>query len=187
MAETTSTAVSAVRPSTAGASSTRRVASPARDAKVAHPGWKCPFVLYPSAKGATPPEGGWDGANRGTSTGLLLTHFLNELLYANYDNRWDDETLYAVVRAEYPNRATIQSFSRYRGCFNSHTYGFGLDAPLKGDEKLPRYQGAAAPVTPPKGEAKVAPPKGESIANPPVVVTQTVEVQAPQQKGAKKK
>ena len=173
------TAVSGGTPSKVGGSTTRRVASPAREAKVSCPPFVCPFALQPQGD---KPEGGWDGDRRGTSTGLLFTHFLNELLYANYDNRWDDESLYAVVRVEYPNRATIQSFSRYRGCFNSATYGFGVGTRLVGENRLPRYQGVAEKVTPPavvpatpakveapKGgaEGKATTSKGESKTNPP--------------------
>ena len=80
-----------------------------------------------------------DGNRVGVTTGLVLTHYVNELLAANYEAGLGDTDLNAILRQEYPNRAVIQSIAAYRSYFNAGLHGHGWEEKLQGDERAIRY------------------------------------------------
>ncbi len=86
------------------------------------------------------PKAERDGIKVGLKTGLVLTHFINELFFANYAKQYNDESLYAAMQAEFPNREVIQSPAAYRSYFNSGKHGHGWGEALNEEEKLPRYK-----------------------------------------------
>ena len=85
------------------------------------------------------PKADRDGNRVGVTTGLVLTHYVNELLAANYEAELTDTALNAILRQEYPNRAVIQSIAAYRSYFNAGLHGFGHGVKLEGEERLPRW------------------------------------------------
>lgn len=95
------------------------------------------------------PEEKRDGAQRGLTTGLVITHFCNELFQRNYEDQLDDDQLMDILLAEFPNRATVQSIRAYRGYFNGGQHGFGpfsvtdQNRALVGDERLGRVESEA--------------------------------------------
>lgn len=98
---------------------------------------KVPLSLKMYDKEFQAPPAHRDGNKRGKTTGLVLCHYINELLYANYDKRRTDEEMAAAVKAEFPKRGGIQTMSAYRSYFNAGAHGFGIDgARLKEDERL---------------------------------------------------
>lgn len=85
------------------------------------------------------------GNKVGLQSGLLLTHYLNELFYHNYAWGANDASLQAAIVAEFPNRASVQTVGAYRSYFNKGLHGFGTGQPLVGDERLPQFKGNAKP------------------------------------------
>lgn len=85
-------------------------------------------------------EEGRDGIKYGVTTGLNITHFLNELFLQNYDDQLSDPELDAICREEFPNRTSFQDMSAYRGYFNGFKHGFGTGEPLQGDQRLVRFK-----------------------------------------------
>lgn len=92
-----------------------------------------------------------NGINIGVTTGLRFTHYVNQLLYNNYDAQLSDEELEHAILTEFPNRESIQDMGRYRACFNSGSAGFGVPdengeaQKLEKDNRLPKY-GVPAPA-----------------------------------------
>lgn len=97
-----------------------------------------------------------DGENYGVANGLKLTHFLNELFYANYDAQLKDDELTAALEAEFPNKAKFQPIGSYRAYYNANVHGFGHGEPLTADERLKAFRDPK-----PEKEKKVAATKGE--------------------------
>lgn len=100
---------------------------------------------------AIKPEGdARNGINIGVTTGLRFTHFVNQLLFNNYDAQLNDEELQDVIMKEFPNRESIQDMARYRACFNAGSAGFGVPdetgtlQKLAKENRLPKY--GAEPV-----------------------------------------
>lgn len=86
------------------------------------------------------PEDQRDGIKYGVTTGLNLTHFLNELFLQNYDAQLSDPELLAICEKEYPGReGKFQSMSAYRGYFNSNKHGHGTGEVLEGENRLTRF------------------------------------------------
>lgn len=81
-----------------------------------------------------------DGDTYGKKSGLKLTHFLNELLYDNFDKGFMDEELDLIVKTEFPKRQVVQRMSAYRAYFNANKHGFGTGEVLEGDYALPIYR-----------------------------------------------
>ena len=101
-----------------------------------------------------------DGNKFGVTLGLRLTHFLNELFYANYQAGKTDEELTADLMAEYPARTQFQTITAYRSYFNSGLHGFGWGQPLDPANRLRAYKAPkAAPPAPPVAPPQAAAPK----------------------------
>lgn len=102
------------------------------------------------------PNGG-DANRTGASTGLVLTHACNELLYATNGSNAavSDEEIAAALAAEFSNRPTLQSVAAYRAYFNAGKHGFGYGSPLPVEQRLRKYK--PAKPAPPAPAAKPAP------------------------------
>jgi len=86
------------------------------------------------------PPGNRDGNRVGKTTGLVITHFCNELFMASYDHpEVGDTQLAAILKQEFPARAILQTIAAYRSYFNSGKHGFGHGVKLEGEERLPRW------------------------------------------------
>ena len=83
-----------------------------------------------------------DGVRRSKSTGLLLTHWLNELFALNYKAQLTDEEMMALAVAEFPKREVIQSMGAYRAYYNAGKHGHGTGEPLKEANRLPCFRAA---------------------------------------------
>ena len=81
-----------------------------------------------------------DGENIGVANGLKLTHFLNEVFYANYEKELLDAEILEAMETEFPNREKFQSVAAYRSYFNGALHGFGIGEPMEGEEKLPVFR-----------------------------------------------
>ena len=74
-------------------------------------------------KAAPKPER--DGVKFGKSTGLRLTHYLCELIFANKTAHASDDDLQTTLASEFPGRAARQAISAYRAYYNGGKHGFG--------------------------------------------------------------
>ena len=86
---------------------------------------KLPVIKVDTYSEFVRPKADRCGDRVGLATGLVLTHYLNELFFANYENELNDATLMAATRKEYPKRGVIQSMAAYRSYFNAGLHGHG--------------------------------------------------------------
>lgn len=118
-----------------------------------------------------------DGNKYGLANGLVITHFINQLFYDNYERGLTDDELEAAIREEYPNRETLQTMTSYRQYYNGGIHGFGQGEPLDkeyrlyqvrpaGEEKeeKPAKKTVAAKADKPAAKSKAAPKKAAKKA-----------------------
>lgn len=84
-----------------------------------------------------------DGIRIGVANGLNITHFTNELFFANFDARLTDDELTDALHAEFPNRLkagkVIQDIKAYRNYYNGNVHGHGQGEKLDGEYRLPAF------------------------------------------------
>lgn len=121
-----------------------------------------------------------DGIRIGLTTGLKLTHFLNELMALNVKAQLNDDDLTEVVAREFPKRIAnglaIQAMSAYRSYANAGKHGHIAPKGPKGAErygaivrkasegKAAKGKGKPAKGKAPKAKAKKA-PKAKPVAS----------------------
>lgn len=82
---------------------------------------------YAGSPVIVPPGDKRDGDNVGLTTGLRLTWFMNEVLfaYAAAGKPVDDAAVISLLKAEFPKRTKVQSVANYCSYFNAGAHGFG--------------------------------------------------------------